>query len=89
MLTYNNRFMTPGIISFLNDVIGDDLIRSDKNFKRELIPAVNVKENDTTYVLEMAVPGFDKKDINVEVEEDFLVVSSKKENEKKEENENT
>jgi len=52
---------------------------------RTTSPATNIIRKEDAYVLEMAVPGFDKKDINVKVEDGVLTISSKKE-EKNEEN---
>ena len=50
-------------------------------------PAVNVKENDEGFDLELALPGIDKEDIKLEVKENLLTISSEKEtnNEVKEE----
>lgn len=51
-------------------------------------PSVNVSETEQEYKLEFAVPGFDKKDFNVEIEKDYIKISGKKEisNEVKEKN---
>jgi len=50
------------------------------------LPAVNIKETENEFVVEVAVPGMDKKDFNIDLNENLLTVSS----EKKEENsENT
>jgi HSP20 family protein len=43
------------------------------------VPAVNVKETDTAFELEMAAPGMEKKDFKVELEQDTLVISAQKE----------
>jgi len=42
-------------------------------------PSVNVSETDAAFKLEFAVPGFEKKDFNVEIEKDYIKVSGKKE----------
>ncbi|RLD55819.1 MAG: Hsp20/alpha crystallin family protein [Bacteroidetes bacterium] len=42
------------------------------------LPSVNIKENTDEYVVEVAAPGFDKKDFNIEVENDTLIISSEK-----------
>jgi len=44
-------------------------------------PAVNVKENEEAYTVELSVPGFKKEDINVTVEDQRLTVSSEIESE--------
>ena len=49
-------------------------------------PAINVKESDKAFEIEMAVPGMTKEDCKVHVnDKDQLVVSVEKKNEKKEE----
>lgn len=50
------------------------------------VPAINVKENDKAFELEMAVPGMSKEDFHVHVnDKDQLVVVVEKKEEKKEE----
>ena len=39
-------------------------------------PAVNSIEKDNQYLLEIAVPGMDKKDFEIEIENDLISVSS-------------
>ena len=49
-------------------------------------PAINVKENQSGYELELAVPGMTKEDFHVDVNPDNeLVISMEKKNEEKEE----
>ncbi|MFO7575852.1 MAG: Hsp20/alpha crystallin family protein [Bacteroidales bacterium] len=48
-------------------------------------PAVNIKEDEKKYSLELAVPGIDKKDIKIEVNEDILTVSMEQKQENEEE----
>ncbi len=42
-------------------------------------PAVNIRETNDSFVLEVAVPGFGKEDFNVNVENDLLTISGNKE----------
>jgi HSP20 family protein len=44
-------------------------------------PAVNIKEDDKNYVLDFAIPGIDKKDLKVDMNEDTLTISSEIKNE--------
>ncbi len=46
------------------------------------LPSVNVKENNDAYEVEVAAPGFDKKDFNIELNNDVLTISSEKKIEK-------
>jgi len=50
-------------------------------------PAVNIKETADSYEVEVAAPGMNKKDFNVQLEGNILTISSEKE--LKEQNENT
>jgi HSP20 family protein len=40
------------------------------------IPSVNVREDDKNFILDVAVPGIDKKDLKIDVNEDVLTISS-------------
>ena len=61
---------------------------SRKNFAATdtTLPSVNIKENADNFMVEVAAPGFDKKDFNIELNNDVLTISSEKqiENEEKE-----
>jgi len=52
------------------------------------LPAVNIKENDDEFTVEVAAPGMEKKDLNINFENDVLTISSERtvENEGLEEN---
>jgi len=50
-------------------------------------PSTNIKETDTAFTIEMAVPGIDKNNIDIRVEKDQLIVESKHSSEIVEENE--
>ncbi|WP_461255576.1 Hsp20/alpha crystallin family protein [Treponema sp. R80B11-R83G3] len=55
------------------------------------IPAVDIQENENSYVLDMELPGYDEKNIEVHVDGSSLTISSKEEDarEEKKTNENT
>jgi HSP20 family protein len=53
-----------------------------------LFPDANIIENGKDYEIELAVPGLERKDIKVEVENNTLIVSAEKEEEKKTEDKN-
>lgn len=52
------------------------------------LPAVNIKENDEMFVVEVAAPGMDKKDFKIDLINDILTISSEKTQEKEDSNEN-
>lgn len=62
-----------------DDVFGPSLIN------RDIVPAVNVLEDDRSYDIQIAAPGFDRKDFRVTVDGDMLVIAGdrKVEDEKK------
>lgn len=65
----------------------DDFFRTEfpdwsrKNFASEggSLPAVNVKETDDEYRLEVAAPGMSKKDFKVEVDNGVITISAERE----------
>ncbi|NOY49100.1 MAG: Hsp20/alpha crystallin family protein [Chlorobi bacterium] len=56
---------------------------SNRNFSstNTTLPAVNIKEDDEGFEVEMSAPGFDKKDFKIELNNDLLTISSEKKNE--------
>lgn len=52
------------------------------------VPDANIIENGKDYEIELAVPGLERKDFKVEVENNTLIVSAEKEEEKKTEEKN-
>jgi HSP20 family protein len=59
----------------MNEILRPDWFGGIDNFK-ESVPAANVKETETEYVLELAIPGRKKEDFNVEIDNDILTISS-------------
>ncbi|HUX55627.1 MAG TPA: Hsp20/alpha crystallin family protein [Bacteroidales bacterium] len=49
-------------------------------------PAVNIREDEKNYFLELAIPGNDKKDLKIDINEDVITVSSEIKNESEEDN---
>ena len=49
------------------------------------LPAVNVKESDESFEIEVAAPGMNKEDFTVNLENNVLTISSEKREEKKHE----
>jgi HSP20 family protein len=48
------------------------------------MPAVNIKEDDKKFSLELAVPGMEKKDLKIDINEDVLTISSESAHENEE-----
>ncbi|TDD95930.1 Hsp20/alpha crystallin family protein [Flavobacterium cellulosilyticum] len=73
--------------TFFDDFITKDLFDwTDKNFVAlgSNLPSVNLKESDTKIEVELAAPGMKKEDFKVEIENDVLMISSEKKEEKEE-----
>ncbi len=58
------------------------------NFANGDLPAVNVKETDEAYVVELAAPGLRREDFQVELKDNVLSIRSEVKDEHKEEEEN-
>ncbi|MFT7611238.1 MAG: HSP20 family protein [Parvicellaceae bacterium] len=69
-----------------------DLFDNDRFFNEPILdfslPAVNVKETDESFEIEVAAPGMKKDDFNVNIENGILKISSEKEEESEEVDEN-
>jgi HSP20 family protein len=59
----------------LSDFLNEDFFPT---FNRNTgsLPAVNIREDEKAFYLELAVPGMDKKDLRIEVKDDVLTISS-------------
>lgn len=56
--------------------------------RTQLNPLVNIKETSENFQLSIAVPGYKKEEIHLQIENDILFVSSEKQEETNSENEN-
>jgi HSP20 family protein len=48
------------------------------------MPAVNIREDEKNFFLDLAIPGIDKKDLKIDINEDVLTISSETKNENEE-----
>ncbi len=81
----NNWF--PTVPSFLDRFFdGDVMDWNTRNFagNNSTLPAVNVKENDDEFMIEVAAPGLKKNDFKVNYENGMLTISSESKEEKQE-----
>lgn len=73
----------------INDLMGGSIADIVNKNLVQTQPAVNIIKTDKAFTLEIAVPGLSKADIDINVKDDSLVISSikqeAKEGEKKEE----
>ncbi|MDN3677817.1 Hsp20/alpha crystallin family protein [Flavobacterium paronense] len=69
---------------FLMDINGTF---PDMSFQN-VLPEANIVENKKEYQIELAAPGLDKKDFNIEMKNGMLTISAEKEAETKSEDKN-
>lgn len=48
------------------------------------MPSVNIREDDKNFILDLAVPGIDKNNLKIDINEDVLTISSETKNESEE-----
>ncbi|BAX79336.1 Hsp20/alpha crystallin family protein [Labilibaculum antarcticum] len=53
-----------------------------------VVPSVNIADVDKAFEVSLALPGLDKKDVKIEIQNDSLIVSSEKQYEKEDKNKN-
>jgi HSP20 family protein len=84
LVRFSNQFPTLFDRFFENDLFD----WSNRNYSTTdtTLPSVNIKESVDDFEVELAAPGFEKKDFNIELNHDLLTISSEKkvENETKE-----
>jgi len=69
--------------SFFSDTL-DRLWKEEKDETVNWMPSVNIKERSEDFKIDLAVPGMDKKDFKVEVDNGILTVSGERKEEKSE-----
>ncbi|MDH5382374.1 MAG: Hsp20/alpha crystallin family protein [Cyclobacteriaceae bacterium] len=75
----------------MNDFFESDWPMTDWNggMLSEWVPAANVKEDEKRFMIELSVPGYAKKDIHVELEENnMLRINGERKDESEEERAN-
>jgi len=67
-----NNMLFPAL---MNDIFKPDWFGGMESMNATF-PAVNIRENETNFELELAIPGFKKEDFNIEINENVLTISS-------------
>ena len=68
---WNNNLPTMG--SFLEKFFGDNIITDKPRFTNK---KVNITENESAYNLSFEIPGFSKEDVNIELNDGIITISS-------------
>jgi len=71
-----HRSLTPNWSNLMISFFEDSLLTPTQTLS---IPATNVSEQDSSFTIKMAVPGLEKEDFNVQVENNVLTEFSQKE----------
>jgi len=71
-----NKWIDTLFNTTLADAMGTDFTVST--------PSVNIVELDNQFVMQLAAPGLEKSDFNINIENDYLVISTEKKTEKEE-----
>ncbi|WP_066633178.1 Hsp20/alpha crystallin family protein [Labilibacter marinus] len=66
--------------SVLNDFMGGDFFMNQSGMYsgNQTLPAVNIAEDDNQYLIELAAPGLDKNDFNIEFNNGKLTISAER-----------
>jgi HSP20 family protein len=77
LIKRNSNLIFP---SLLDEIFKPDWNGGIQNFN-STIPAVNIKESETDFKLELFAPGLNKEDFNIEIDQKTLSISSEKQTE--------
>jgi HSP20 family protein len=80
----------PTFPTLFDDLLSRDFFDSvNMNFLKtgNTVPAVNIKETEDAFHLEVAAPGMNKDDFRIEINNNILTISSEKESQKEEKDE--
>ena len=69
--------------SLIDELLKPDWLGGMQSFNAT-IPAVNIKETDSSFGIELAAPGKKKEDFNIEIDHNVLTISSEEKAEKEE-----
>jgi len=82
------RNQKPMVSSLFDDFLSREFGDSFFNNESLVSPSANVKELEDKYEIELAVPGFKKSDININVEDNILHIENEVKKEEKREEDN-
>jgi HSP20 family protein len=91
IMTLLRKYSNRAFPTFLDDFFSRDWLDwSHTNFSNTntTLPAVNIKEDDDKFEIEVAAPGMKKDDFKINLENNQLTISSEKRNEHEENEEN-
>ena len=78
----------PSKRSFWNELLKNEMNWPSIFGQSELHPAINIKENENAYELELAVPGYNQEDFKVDIEKGLMTIKAEVKAEKEEQKAN-
>ncbi|MEO5967019.1 MAG: Hsp20/alpha crystallin family protein [Ferruginibacter sp.] len=78
-----NSPLSKSIDGFMKDFLSEFPSTVSKTFREDVLhfPPVNIKETPQAYLVDLSVPGYEKSDFKISLEENILTVSSEKKTE--------
>lgn len=88
IIKYDKNRMFPTFDSLWDNFFDKDYMTKGMELGTK-VPAVNVSETDKAFELEVAVPGLNKEDFDIDMDKDILTISAQKQTETEETSEET
>ncbi|MBT3645497.1 MAG: Hsp20/alpha crystallin family protein [Pelagibacteraceae bacterium] len=83
LIKWNSNDLFPSIDSIWDNFFNRDFLSKGLDLGTK-VPAVNTKETDGSFQVEVAVPGMKKEDFKIDLDNNILTISSEKKEEKDE-----
>ena len=80
-----NKNFAPKFSNIVERFFGEKInTNTNKDEEVSVIPATNIADEDKAFDISLAIPGVSKEDINIEIKDNKLYISSEKQYEKEE-----
>jgi HSP20 family protein len=86
LIKWNKKDVFPSFSSLMDDFFTDDFNAGLAT--TSFFPQANVEETSNEFIIDLAIPGQDKENINVEVDHGMLTISSETEKSEEEKEKN-
>jgi HSP20 family protein len=75
-----NNPVSKSLDSLMNEFLNELPVNFGKSVREDFLayPPVNIQENDAAYLLQLAIPGFEKTDFSIKQENNLLTISATK-----------
>lgn len=76
LVRWNNQ---PRFTNFFDQALLNDVLFNDNQASACRKPATNIVENENSFEVILAVPGLEKEDLKIDLEDNLLTISAEKE----------